>query len=89
MMRESVIEKKVTEFAKARGWMSIKLNGQHNRGKPDRMYLKEGNLIFIEFKASGQRPTKLQAKSLSELEAQGFSTHVIDSVEKGKEVFCA
>lgn len=88
-MRESTIERQVTDYAKSQGWLSYKLNGQHDRGKPDRVYIKNGNVIFIEFKAEGKKPTKIQTRTIDKLTQYGFGVHVVDCVEKGKEVFCA
>ena len=61
-MRESEIEKKVSNYAKTQGWLSYKFVSPSNRGVPDRIYLKAGKCIFIEFKAPKKKPTKLQDK---------------------------
>lgn len=91
-MRESYIEKKVTEHAYRHGWLSIKLNGQHDRGKPDRVYLRDGEAVFVEFKAKGKKPTNLQKKYHERLNSFGFCVHVIDDFYEGcrivEEGFC-
>ena len=86
-MRESAIEKAVTAHAKKLGWMSLKLSSANDRGKPDRMYLRRGVTVFVEFKAPGSKPTALQMKWLNELHLQGFITSWCDDVEKGKRIF--
>jgi hypothetical protein len=86
-MRESAIEKAVTAHAKKLGWMSLKLSGAHDRGKPDRMYLRRGVAVFVEFKAPGKKPTALQMKWLHELRAEGFVTTWVDNFEDGKKFF--
>lgn len=83
-MRESLIERKVTAYAERQGWMSYKLNGAGDRGKPDRLYLKAGRAVFVEFKAPGRRTTALQDKQLSKLRELGFAAYVIDDVALGK-----
>lgn len=83
-MRESAIERAVVEHAKTAGWIAIKLNGPGDKGKPDRLFLKDGSAIFVEFKAPGKRPTALQEQYLQRLRAAGFSAVVVDNVDVGK-----
>lgn len=86
-MKESAIEKAVTAHAKKLGWISLKLSGVHDRGKPDRMYLRRGVTVFVEFKALGKKPTALQMKWLSVLHLQGFTAAWCDDTERGKQFF--
>ena len=86
-MRESTVEKAVCRHAEACGWMVLKLGGAGDRGKPDRLFLKDGRALFIEFKAPGKRPTALQARYLERLRAAGFSAVVVDDVGVGKAIF--
>lgn len=57
-----------------------------NRGVPDRILLKDGLCLFIEFKAQGKEVTKLQAKVISKIQAQGFLVYVVDNIEEGKKI---
>lgn len=41
-------------------------------------------VFFIEFKAPGAGPTKLQGHMFQEIRARGFKVHVISSVAAGK-----
>ncbi|PHS06387.1 MAG: nuclease [Blastopirellula sp.] len=86
-MREAPIEKKVTEFAKAKGWISYKWVSPNYRGVPDRLFFKASQIIIIEFKATGRKPSKLQAHIHKKLEKEGFEVHVIDSIEDGIALF--
>ena len=86
-MRESYIERKVTEYARKQGWISYKWVSPSHRGVPDRQYFKAGVLIIIEFKAPGKRPPKLQQSVHRDLAAEGFQVHVIDSIDAGKKLF--
>lgn len=87
-MRESEIEKKVSLFAKSKNWLSYKFVSPANRAVPDRLYIKEGKVIFIEFKAPGKRPTKLQDKVINRIRDHGVEVYVIDDVDEGKKIFC-
>ena len=88
-MRESVIEKKVSDYAKLLGWLSYKFTSPQNRGVPDHIYFKEGHTILIEFKAPGKLPTKLQQKHIQRLQDQLIHVYVVDDIEQGKGIFNA
>jgi hypothetical protein len=86
---ESQIEKAVCAFAKAHGVSAIKLSGANDRGKADRMFMRDGKVIFIEFKAAGKRPTALQERFLRLRQEDGFialwvdcADHAIDSIKR-------
>lgn len=87
-MRESHIEKKVTEHAKANGWLSFKWVSPAQRGVPDRLYFKSGKVVIVEFKAPKKKATPFQEAIHRKLLAVGFIVHVIDDIEKGKELLC-
>ena len=86
MTRESEIEKKVCEYAKSKGWLIYKFQSPSNRGVPDRILLKDGKTVFIEFKAPKKTPTKLQDKVISRIISQGFEVYVVDNMDLGKEL---
>ena len=44
-------------------------------------------IVFVEFKAPGKKPTKLQAHTHEKLRKQGYEVYVIDSIEAGAELF--
>lgn len=82
-LRESAIEKAVVGHAKKIGVRSVKLNGPGDRGKADRMFLRDGRVIFIEFKRPGGKPTALQLKWQREMTALGFTSLIVDSIKDG------
>jgi len=83
-MRESTIEQAVCAYAKSKGCLSLKLSGQNQKGQPDRMFLYNGRILFVEFKACGKQPTALQARWLDRLTDQGFLTACCDDIGAGK-----
>lgn len=85
-MRESHIEKKVSEYAKANGWLTYKFSSPNNRGVPDRVYMKEGVVFFIEFKALGKTTTTLQEKNIQRIREQNIKVFVVDDIEEGKKI---
>ena len=77
------IEGPVCDYAKLRGWLVQKLASQSANGWPDRFFARKGRLLFVEFKAPGERPTVQQMKRHREMQEQGIEVHVIDSLEAG------
>ena len=83
-MRESTIERAVCAYAKTKGCLTLKLSGQNQKGQPDRMFLRDGRVMFIEFKAPGKRPTALQARWLDRLTDHAFYATSCDDIAAGK-----
>jgi hypothetical protein len=83
-MRESFIEGKVCDYAKANGWVVYKFSSPSCRGVPDRIFLKDGSVFFIEFKATGGKVTKLQRAVHIRIESKGIKVYVVDDIEIGK-----
>lgn len=71
-MRESDVETAVCTFAKSVGVGTFKLSGPNDRGKPDRLFFKDGKAIFIELKATGEKPTDLQLRNIRKLRKKGM-----------------
>lgn len=87
-MTEAQIEKKVCNYAaKNYGWKNMKLSGSHDRGKPDRMFMRKGITVFVEFKSEGKMPSVLQNKWLGDLRELGFRCTWVDNVDDGKRFF--
>ena len=83
-MRESQIEKKVVEWAKAHNWLTYKLGGLGDRGKPDRVFLHQHVVLFMEFKASaGGVASPLQLWHGRQLAQKGYSVHFISDPVDG------
>lgn len=83
-MLEKEVESPVCKYAEARGCIVLKLDGQMNRGKPDRLFFYRGRVLIVEFKAPGKQPTEIQRSWLKKFDANGFTTHVVDGIGQGK-----
>ena len=83
-MRESTIEQAVCAYAKTKGCLTMKLSGQNQKGQPDRMFLHNGSVMFIEFKSPGKQPTALQARWLERLTDHTFLATSCDDIAAGK-----
>lgn len=79
---EKVFERELSKFVEERGGMAVKLLSQFIKGLPDRMFLLPGGVVvFVEFKSTGKKPTKIQEYIHKRIQALGFPVLVVDSVE--------
>jgi Holliday junction resolvase len=85
-MLEKDIERKACEAAKRAGWLAFKFTSPAQRGVPDRIFIKNGRIVFIEFKASGSKVTALQERMIERLRSHGCEVYVCDSVEAARDV---
>ena len=88
-MRESAIEKAVCDYARQAGCLTIKNATPGHRGVPDRMFIRNGKCLFIEFKAPGKKPGALQLKWRADLWAHGVPAVCVDSIAAGNEAVFA
>ena len=85
-MRESLIEKKVSDYAKEQGLLTYKFSSPSQRGVPDRIFIGKSNVFFIEFKSPGKTPTNLQWSIINKFKDMNITTYVCDGVEQGKQI---
>jgi len=86
-MLEKDIEKKLVIKAKKMGCIPVKLLSANYNGLPDRLILAPGERVaFIELKAPGQMPRKIQLKRHNEIRTLGFKVYVVDDVDQIAEV---
>lgn len=82
---EKKLEKRCTDLAKTHGWYTRKWASPSSRGVPDRIFIKDGNVVFIEFKAPGNKPTMLQDHEIGLIKQHGGNATWCDSVEVFKQ----
>ena len=85
--KEKELEAACTRYAREQGWLSIKLENTGHTGIPDRLYLKDGRAVFVEFKIprSG-RLSLFQSHWLERLEKEQFTAGVVRNEEEFKEL---
>jgi len=84
---EKEIEGPVSTYAESLGWLSYKFKSATNRGVPDRLYLRNGTCIFIEFKRHGEEAKLLQKYIHKLIRKAGFDVYVIDTLSDGYDLF--
>lgn len=86
-MLEKKIEANICTYAKKHGLFQIKLTSPSRIGLPDRMFIsKDGEVFFIEFKAKGKKPTKLQEYTINKLRSYNVYCYVVDNIEYGRSI---
>ncbi len=81
-MRESFIEEKLTKAVRKNGGVCWKFTSPGTAGVPDRIILMpEGRIAFVEVKAPGEEPRKLQLSRHRLLRRLGFKVYVLDALE--------
>ena len=83
MKPEAKIERGVSMWAGDHGWLVIKFSPMGNVGWPDRVFIKDGRHIWIEFKAPGEKPRKIQDYRHAQLRRHGAEVYVIDNAVEG------
>lgn len=83
-MQENKIERAVSRYASKLGFYERKFSTPGRRSAPDRIFALNGNVFWIEFKATGQKPTPLQLHEHELMRRKGLTVYVVDSVEEGK-----
>ena len=89
-MRESTIEQHAVAMFKALGDLPYKFTSPGRRNVPDRLRLREipaehreivaRYVQFIEFKATGEKPTAAQEREHARLRKLGFRVEVVDNI---------
>lgn len=80
-MREAKIEEYLKEKVERLNGMYIKFSSPGTNGVPDRIIILEGKVYFVELKAPGKEPRKLQKFIHAEMLKRGVKVYIIDSLE--------
>lgn len=83
---EKDIETAATEYAERRGWWCCKFTSPGLVGVPDRIYIRRGRHIFVEWKKPKKDATLQQAKRHRDMRAHGAEVYVFDNLEDFKEM---
>lgn len=79
MAEESRIEKKLVKAVRNKGGIALKFVSPGNNGYPDRLVLiSYGHISFVEVKAPGEIPRRLQLARHKKLISLGFKVFVLD-----------
>lgn len=79
-MREEQVELEVCNKAEMAGWLVRKVSWQGRRGAPDRVFIKDGRLVLIEFKRPGEEPVGQQLREFNRIKSAYSETYWVDNV---------
>lgn len=80
-MLEKDIEAKARAKAIEAGWLCYKFTSPSRRSVPDRLFIRDGRVVFIEFKRPGGKLTSGQGREIERLRKVGAEVYVCYSVE--------
>lgn len=79
-MLERDVERALVKRVKALGGMAEKFTSPARRSVPDRLVtMPDGQIIFVELKAPGKKPTEAQERDHAKRRAMGCDVRVIDN----------
>lgn len=82
-MRESAVERRLTEMLRERGALCLKFVSPGNPGVPDRIVLLPGGrVVFVELKAQGGRLGALQERQIARMRGLGVDVRVLKGLEQ-------
>ena len=82
-MEEQKIENYLIKKVKEAGGKAFKFVSPGNAGVPDRIVIiPQGHIFFLQLKAPGKKPRKLQIVIMNQLRKLGCNVLVIDSKEQ-------
>ena len=87
IQRESTIERKCTLFARQQGWFQVKIEKASIRGIPDRLYIRDGKTVYVEFKNAVGRLSEEQVRVIAQMREHGAEVYVISSMEEANAIF--
>lgn len=82
--RESNIEGDAIAFAEAHGWWVSKFTGK--AGVPDRLFIRDGRHVFIEFKKFKKKPKRHQSVIHKEMRDHGAEVYVVDNLKQAYDI---
>lgn len=81
-MVELGVEMPVVRRAEAAGWFVRKVAWVGRRSAPDRLFIKGGRHVWIEFKDYGKEPTLLQREEHKRMREAGAEVYWCDTASE-------
>jgi hypothetical protein len=78
-MLESSLQSKYIKKLKEAGWFVTKLMKTSTNGIPDTLCIKNGRVVFVEYKRPGYKTSPLQDYVIDKIRKEGLEVVVADS----------
>lgn len=86
MALEANIELTICDEAEAQGWFQRKVSWIGRKSAPDRVFIKNGRTVWIEFKRPGKRPTVPQSREADRMRKAGAEVYWCDDIPEGRRI---
>ena len=77
---EAKIEDAACKWAVGQGWLAMKFTSPARRSVPDRIFIRDGQVVFVEFKTPKGVLTSGQEREIARLRGKGATVYVCRSV---------
>lgn len=76
---ESSLQDWAVDRAEEAGWYCRRVKWVGRRNAPDSLFAKDGRIVFIEFKKTGEEPRPAQEKEIKAMRDAGIEVHSTDN----------
>ena len=83
---EQALEQSVCDAAEREGWLVRKVKWIGNRGAPDRCFIRDNRIVFIEFKAAKNEVRNQQEREFKRIKSQYSDTYVCKTKNRAREI---
>lgn len=84
MTPEGHVQSKIAAYAKKAGYLVLRFEVMQMVGFPDLLLLGHGRVAFIEVKAPGKKPGKIQHYRLKQINDRGIPADWFDNIDDAK-----
>ena len=84
MTPEGRVQSAIAKYAKQAGYLVLRFEVMQIVGYPDLLLLGHGRAAFIEVKAPGKKPDKIQLHRLKQIRDQGIPATWFDNVKEAE-----
>lgn len=85
-MVEKAVEMPVVVRAEKAGWLVRKVSWVNRIAAPDRLFIKNGRHVWIEFKRKGEVPRLSQSLEHDRMRAAGAEVYACDTASEALEI---
>ena len=85
-LSEKKVESKSCDVARANGWFTRKYKSPSQNGVQDRIFVKDGYVVFVEYKRVGKEPTGLQCDDAAQLRLHNGKVFWTNTVRGTKQI---
>ena len=74
-------------FAQQKGWFQVKIEKTSVRGFPDRLFIRAGKTVYVEFKSEVGLLSDAQIRVIAQMREHGADVYIISSMVEANAIF--